>query len=315
MLKYKHLTSAQRYEIFALLANKISQRQIALTLNVSESTISREIKRNKNQRGHYSAAIAIENTKIRSMRSCNHRIRHAVRKRVLSLLVTEQWSPQQISGYLRREDIRISHETIYQWIRADKRAGGTLYTHCRHRLKHRKRFVGKARNIPHRVSIHERPPEADGKRFGDWEMDTIIGKGGSGVIVTLVERKTNYMLMSRLPKGKNAKELAQVVERLLFPFHKNVHTITTDNGSEFCEHERIAKYLKTKIYFADPYSSWQKGCIENTNKLIRQYIPKNMNFNDITDEYIKKVQQTINKRPRKKLNFLTPIFVFSKYLY
>ena len=113
--------------------------------------------------------------------------------------------------------------------------------------------------------------EADGKRVGDFELDTIIGKDGKGAIVTLVDRKTNYMMMKKSRKGKEAEEVAQIVRDLLFPYRHYVKTITTDNGSEFCDHRKISRALGATVYFADPYSSWQKGCIENTNKLIRQY--------------------------------------------
>ena len=164
------------------------------------------------------------------------------------------------------------------------------------------------KNIPHRISIHDRPPEADGKRFGDWEMDTIIGKNGKGAIVTLVERSTNIILMEKLENGKEPKALAKVVSRLLFPYKKTgVLTITTDNGSEFCAHRLITKKLGgTPVYFADSYCSWQKGAIENANKLIRQYIPKGTDFNDVTNAFIRRTQAKINARPREKLKFSTP---------
>ena len=206
----------------------------------------------------------------------NHRIKKEVKKRILYYLTEEQWSPKQISGYLKKEGINVSHKYIYQIIRADKEEGGTLYTHLRHKGKHKKRPVGKCPQIPDRISIHERPVEADGKRVGNFELDTIIGKDGKGTIVTLVDRKTNYMMMKKSRKGKEAEEVAQIVRDLLFPYRHYVKTITTDNGSEFCDHRKISQALGATVYFADPYSSWQKGCIWNTNKLIRQYIPKGL---------------------------------------
>ncbi len=310
---YKHLTSEQRYTISTLLANYSSLTYISKIIGVSVSTVSREIKRNSSKRG-YSYRLAHEYAKIRMERTCNHRIPVAIRKRAIELLSSKQYSPEQISGVFRLQGIKLSHETIYKWIRADKAAGGTLYLHCRHRLKHKKRIVGTAPYIRDRVSIHERPSEADGSRFGDWEMDTIVGQTGKEVIVTLVERRTNYMLMQRLPAGKQAKGLADTVIRMLFPFRQYVHTITTDNGCEFAEHKTIAKHLKTTVYFADPYASWQKGCIENTNKLVRQYIQKGMSFNRFTDKEIADIQQKLNQRPRRKLHFISPIIAFQKYL-
>lgn len=304
---YKHLNSAQRYAIFSLLANKISFSKIAKTLSISVSTVSREIKRNSGKRGYHpklAHEMACERRQWRVSR--NRSIPRHVKERCLKYLTEEQWSPEQISGYLAREGIKVSHETIYKWIREDKAQGGTLYKHLRHRGKHRKRCIGKCPQIKDRISIHDRPVEADGKRFGDWEMDTIIGKDGKGAILTLTERSTNYVLIKRLKHGKNPKELAQDVKWLLFPYRHLVRTITTDNGIEFCEHRAISKALGVTVYFADPYSSWQKGCIENANKLIRQYIPKSIDFENFTDEQIAQIQYKINRRPRKKLNFYDP---------
>ena len=176
-----------------------------------------------------------------------------------------------------------------------------------HELKYnrraRRRRPTKATNIPCRTSIHERPAEADGKRFGDWEMDTIVDSYGHAIL-TLTERSTNFILMERLKEGRKALPAAKAAVRLLFPYRTRVYTITTDNGSEFAAHLAITKGLarkgaeKTVVYFADSYSAWQKGAIENANKLIRKYIPKKANFNDFTEAYIKKVQYKLNRRPR-----------------
>lgn len=310
---YKHLTSQQRYGIFSLLATKSTLSFIAKTLNVSVSTVSREIKRNSWNK-KYRPKEAQELADGRKNRLApNRRIKNEVKKRVLYYLTEEQWSPEQISGFLKNEGIKVSHEYIYQLIRVDKQTGGTLYTHLRHRGKHRKRPIGKCPQIPDRISIHERPKEADGTRFGDFELDTIIGKDGKGAIVTLVDRKTNYLLMKKSPKGKDADEVAKIVRDLLFPYRHLVRTITTDNGSEFRNHRKISKALCATVYFADPYSSWQKGCIENTNKLIRQYIPKGTDFETLTDKQILQIQYKINRRPREKLNFMTPVDCFFDY--
>ena len=223
------------------------------------------------------------------------------------LLVTEQWSPEQISGVLAKDGKYISHETIYRMIRKDKAEGGTLYKHCRHKLKRRARPVGGRRiSIPNRTSISERPAEVDGKRFGDFEMDTIVGRGNHGAIVTLIKRSTNMLFMRKLKKGKNAKELARTVIHLLSPFKEHVKSITTDNGTEFACHEMIGKSLGVTICFADPYASWQKGAIENANGLIRQYVPKTETFEHVSHQQITKYSKRINIRPRKKLEFKTP---------
>lgn len=171
-----------------------------------------------------------------------------------------------------------------------------------------------ATNIPERVSIHERPAEADGRRFGDWEMDLIVGKVQKSAILTLCERSRNYLIMERLPCGKNHEKVADAVIRLLYPYRKNVLTITTDNGFEFRSHKKISEALKAPVYFADSYASWQKGRIENMNKLIRQYIPKGTDFRELSDEFIHSVQLKINRRPREKLNFSTPKDEFFRLL-
>ena len=306
---YNHLTREQRYAIYLGLQEGKSQKAIARQINVHPSTVSREIRRNSTRRGYYSWRSAHESAVIRGRHlPGNRHVNYNIKREALSLLRNEDWSPRQISGYLALKGDRVSHETIYKWIRADKT--GELSGHCRHRMKYRRhvRLPAKTRvrNIPDRTSIHDRPKEADGSRFGDWEMDLIIGKGQKSAILTLCERSVNYLIMERLPYGKNPDKVADTVIRLLMPYRKNVLTITTDNGTEFACHRKIAKALGTKVFFADSYASWQKGAIENMNKLVRQYIPKGTDFRLIEDDFIKKVQYKINRRPREKLKFNTP---------
>lgn len=311
---YKQLTSEQRYTISVLLSKGLKKKEIAEAIGVSNSTITRELQRNSNKRGVYKWEIAQKQAEKRSKRTPGNRaISKAIWSSVKHYLVDEQWSPEQISGYLAKDDIKISHETIYAWIREDKRNSGTLYKHLRHRLKHRKKYVGAGRScIINRKSIHERPAEADGKRFGDLEMDTIVGPNNQQAIVTLVDRNTNMLFMKKLKYGKDAKNLALTVIEMLKPIKKKLKTITTDNGKEFSAHEIISEALGVDVFFTDPYSSWQKGAIENANGLIRQYIPKKVSFNDYDDKDIKDIEEKINRRPRKKLGFETPIERFSK---
>jgi len=316
---YHQLISEQRYVISDLLNKGIPVKDIAIEVGCHISTIYREKKRNACKDGHYSPKLAHEMAMERWERIVtNSMIKPGVLRRALELLCREQWSPRQISGFLAREGVLISHERIYQVIRADKTDG--LASHTRHKMKHRKRCntIGAGvKNIPNRTSIHDRPAEADGKRFGDWEMDLIVDSR-QNAIVTLTERSTNFILMERLPQGKKAAPLAKVVTRMLFAWRKGVLTITTENGGEFVAHADITKGLRrkslpdVKIYFADPYASWQKGAIENANGLIRQYIPKGTSFNDFSDEDIKNIQLKLNRRPREKLNFETPIAVFNR---
>jgi len=305
---YKQLTSEQRYTISVLLQNRTKQKEIAKAINVSPSTVSREIRRNSGVRGRYNWETAQANAvQTKRRKPGNHSINKDVMEEARHLLVTEQWSPEQISGVLGKDGKYISHETIYRMIRKDKAEGGTLYKHCRHKLKRRARPVGGRRiSIPNRTSISERPAEVDGKRFGDFEMDTIVGRGNHGAIVTLIKRSTSMLFMRKLKKGKNAKDLARTVIHLLSPFKEHVKSITTDNGTEFACHEMIGKSLGVTIYFADPYASWQKGAIENANGLIRQYVPKTETFEHVSHQQITKYSKKINIRPRKKLEFKTP---------
>lgn len=157
------------------------------------------------------------------------------------------------------------------------------------------------------MSVDERPAEANGQTLGNREMDTIVGKDGKGAIVTLVERKSSFMLMEKLNTGKQAIPTADAVVRLLKGYRLSVRTITTDNGTEFAAHEIIEMELNARVYFAHPYSSWEKGAIENTKGLIRQYIPKKTDFKGITRGYVRMVVDKLNNRPRKKYGFIKPI--------
>lgn len=321
---YNQLTSQQRSQIFALLQRKTPKKDIASIVGCSQSTISRELRRNSTDKGNYLWEKAHRKAMERRKRTTANRVKDPVIVwEALNLLEDEDWSPQQISADMRKRGKFISHELIYQHIRADQT--GRLASHCRHRMKYNRHGrpvrTTKVRNMPDRVSIHQRPAEADGSRFGDWEMDTIVGKDGKGAIVTLTERSTNMILMERLPQGKHPEPLARTVIRLLFPYRQTVLSITTDNGSEFCAHKLISKALSPKgtvdpnlVYFADSYSSWQKGAIENANKLIRQYIPKGTDFSKLSDNFIHKIQLKLNRRPREKLNFDAPKNVFFKQI-
>lgn len=315
-MKYHHLIPEQRYTIDVLLQQKKSRKEICETIGISQSTLCREIKRNGGQRGYHcrQAQDKADDRKrrLRNYRNLTLEIRNFIRGR----LTREQWSPEQIVGWLREHDRdSVCVETVYAYIRADKENGGDLWTYCRHQLKHRKRR-GSApyKAVQNRTMIDERPEEWDGSTPGDFEMDTIVGKDGKGAIVTLVERSTNFTMARKLPQGKNAEALAQMVILMLLPYIGKIRSITTDNGSEFAEHLLIAKRLKTKIFFAHPYSSWEKGCIEYHNKLIRQYIPKGTDFDTVTDEMLKEIVIKINRRPRLKLGFSTPVAEFFKYI-
>ena len=212
-------------------------------------------------------------------------------------------------------EVKISKERIYQEIRMRPE----LHKYCHHKMKYRRhkpkayKKAGKSL-IPNRVSIHDRPAEADGSRFGDWEMDLVIGKGQKSAVLTIIERSRNMFMQKKLP-SKKPEDVAKAVIALLIPYKKYVLTITTDNGFEFRDHEDIARALDCKIYFADPYCSGQKGAVENANKIFREFFPKGTDFRKISQQELNKVQYLINDRPKKKLGFSTPKIEFYKMIH
>lgn len=312
-VQMKHITKEQRHEISTYLKCGKSRTFIAEALGVDKSTISREVNRNSSKTGRYSPKQAQELYEIRKERlKRNRKFTEKIELFIKEKIEEKQWSPKQIAGYCKKHlKPMVSHERIYQYVREDKKNGGGLWLNMRHKLKQRKRPVGKFIPIKNRVSIDQRPDVINNKeRFGDWEIDTVIGLNQKGAIVTITERITNFFLMQRLEKGKDAKALAATVIRMLLPYKFHVHSITSDNGTEFAEHEKIAKALNAEIYFTHPYSSWEKGLIEYTNKLIRQYIPKKSNFDEFNKLEMIEIQRKINARPREKLNFDTPVNIF-----
>jgi IS30 family transposase len=311
-----HLTNAQRYTISVMFAQKYSKTAIAATIGKNASTVGREITRNKSENGDYDAVTAQAKYE-KGIKSKPRPIK--MTDSVLKLVkdgLNKQWSPEQISQTAKSKGIIcVSHEKIYQYVWTDKQNGGNLYENLRNQgKKYRKRGAEKDKrgSIKNRVSIHERPAIVDEKaRLGDWEGDTIIGKDHKGAILTTNERKSGYLLMAKLG-GKNATDLAAELVAILSPHQAVCHTMTFDNGKEFARHEDIAAALDVAVYFADPYSSWQRGANENTNGLIRQYIPKKTDFDTISHERIIEIQDLINNRPRKRLNWRTPNVVFQE---
>jgi IS30 family transposase len=300
-----------------LLQKKKSQKEIADAVGKDKSVISRELKRNGNRNGYHahSAQMYADERKERFQEP--RKWTECMKRKIIKELTEEQWSPEQIRGKALRDGIAmVSVERIYQLIRYDKKQGGTLYKHLRHRLKHRKRPAGgKKVLIPDKVFIDQRPAIINNKeRFGDWEIDTMVGANHQGAILTATERKTGFLLMKKLAGGKDAKALAKDLFAMLLPYKNAVLSITSDNGSEFFEHKKLAKLLDTEYYFAHPFSSWERGLNEYTNGLIRQYIPKKHYFTEFSDQEILNIQHKINRRPRKLLNFDNPKNIFFRYL-
>ena len=311
MSNYKQLTREQRYQIYALMKAGLYQTQIAEVIGVHKSTISREIQRNKGLRG-YRPKQAHCFAETRRVKTVSTRI-SLYTWTLVERLLREDWSPEQASCWLDSEcQITVSHESIYQFILKDKRQGGNLYLHLRCKKQRRKRYGSTSRRgqLLNRVSIDQRPAIVDARsRIGDWELDTIIGKGHKQALVSITERRTRLTLVAKV-KRKSAALVSRSIRRLLEPIASKVFTLTSDNGKEFAKHQEIAAALQASFYFAHPYSSWERGLNENTNGLIRQYFPKKHDFTTITDKDISMVMNKLNNRPRKCLGFKTPNQVF-----
>jgi IS30 family transposase len=310
-MSYTQLTHEERYQIYILKKAEYDQTQIAELLGRNKSTISRELRRNRGLRG-YRPNQAHNLALLRRYDKAQPRIGNQVWQQV-EVLICEEWSPEQIVGRIAIEQgVSISHEWIYQYIYADKRSGGDLYRYLRCQKVRRKRYGIYSRRgcIPNQVSIDERPAIVDSKRrFGDWEGDTVIGKGHRGALVTLVERKSLYTVI-RAVLYKTAEAVRNAVVDGLTPHIDRVHTITYDNGREFADHEGMANDLEACIYFAHPYSSWERGLNENTNGLIRQYFPKDRDLRTVTKREVEEAMNKLNHRPRKSLGYRTPYEVF-----
>ena len=284
-----------------------SLSEIATILGRHRSTIYREISRNsglKSYRPRQAEILASQ----RSERSRNApKISRSLWQSVTKLL-EEKLSPEQISAQLG-----LSHETIYKHVYADKSLGGDLYRHLRCQKKRRKRYAGgrdRRGQIIGRRPISERPTHVEKRsQIGHWEGDTLIGKGHKQAIVSLVERKSGYAVLKKVSK-KTSELVRSAIIKGLQPISEKVKTITFDNGLEFSQHAEIDKALKSKSYFADPFSSWQRGSNENLNGLVRQYIPKNRPLSTVTHEELEMIQDRLNNRPRKRLGFKTPNEVF-----
>jgi transposase, IS30 family len=310
MSHYKQLAYEQRCQIEALIEIGLSQRAIARIVGTSQSTISREIRRNTGQRGYrYKQAHCMAVKRKRD--AIKPYVMTPSMIAIVEFLLAKRWSPEQISFWLALfGNAFVSHERIYQHVWADKRRGGSLHLFLRrHGKKYQSRgkFKGNRGQIKNKISIDERPESVETREtVGHWEIDTVIGKDHCGVLVTIVERSTRFTLCKRV-MSKRADEVAKATITLLTPFRQLVHSITADNGKEFAHHERISSALNCAFYFAHPYSSWERGCNENTNGLLRQYYPKNTNFKLVDEDELQRVLDELNERPRKVLEFNNPM--------
>jgi len=317
MREYRQLTEEDRIEIYAMKQAGKKQNNIAVKLGVHPSTISRELSRNAGLRGYRPK---------QAQQKALHRM-FTARKAVKMTLETidyieykllQEHSPEHIAERMKLDPEwhgpAVSHERIYQHIWQDKAQGGTLYKHLRiggtkQRRKHRNSRDMRG-TIPNRVGIEKRPRIVERKiRIGDWEGDTVIGKNHQGALVTLVDRKSKLTLIGKVDRY-TAEAVEQTIITLMDMLPRRNYTLTVDNGKEFASHESVAETLQIKVYFADPYSAWQRGLNENTNGLIRQYVPKASDVRILTDEQMQHIMDRLNNLPRKSLGYLTPNEVF-----
>jgi IS30 family transposase len=320
-VSYSHLTEEQRVQLAGFLRAKIKKKEIARLLGKDPSTIRRELRRNKtNNKTGYDARVARRKTKARRVKA-NKRFRKIennprLRKYVLKK-IKKYWSPEQVAGRLKRERKKsaICHETIYQYIYT-KKSKLKRYLRCQ-KGKYRRRYGSKkaeiAREEAKKKRIDVRPPIVDQRqRIGDWEGDTIRGAERTTAILTHVERKSGYLIADKLDKATAECTKNIITKRFMNIPKSKRYTITYDNGNEFSFHDMIEEKMKTDIYFAYPYHSWERGTNENTNGLLRQFFPKKTPFRNVTQKEINKKVWLINTRPRKRLSYLTPHEMFRK---
>lgn len=317
--QYQQLTHDDRCQIYTLLKSGKSKSHIADFVGCHRSTIYRELQRNVGKKGYrFKQAGAFASTR-RSKASRRQYVWTDELKFLVEAKLTDfQWSPEQISGWLRRnKNLQVSPERIYQHVWEDKRQGGILYKHLRHGKKKYNKRSGKNAGrgcIKDRVDISERPTIVEDKeRFGDLELDTIIGAGHQGAMVSIVDRATKYTWLKILPNRKADIVTAAIIE-MLQEIKAHVHTLTFDNGKEFASHMEIAKGLNVETYFARPYCSWERGLNEHTNGLVRQYFPKKTSFAIIEHDDVVRVQHLLNHRPRQILNFKSPFEALSDHI-
>ena len=318
-MQYTHLAQEERFLISKLFQAGLPRCGIAGKLGRHHSTVSREIKRNSGKQGYqYEQADEFAKRRRTKASSVPCKMTEEIWTTVDSLVVKQHWSPEQIAGRLRRENVvSISANWIYNHIREDREAGGSLFQHLRRRGKkpNRRGRDGAGRGvIPGRVDISERPEEVEEKsRVGDWEADTIIGAKHRGALVSLVDRASKFTFLSKVGR-KTAKEVGEAMLRCLEPVKELVHTITADNGKEFAGHSKVSEGLEAGFYFATPYHSWERGLNEHTNGLVREFFPKSRDLRKVDPKEVERVRELLNTRPRRVLGYRMPAEVFYEAL-
>jgi transposase, IS30 family len=309
MTRYHQLTSGERYALSALRKQGCSQAEIARSLGRHRSTVSREIRRNRSKDGRYRPSVADDFSRRRRSRSRRNQRFTAEDWAVVIARLKELWSPEQIAGRLRRMgELHISHETIYRYVWSDKQRGGALYLLLRQASKKRRKRYGRYDSrgrLAGKRHISARPPGAENRScVGHWEGDTVLGSSDKHCILTLVERKTGFVMIGKL-EGRTTEAMNRRAISLLGRARR-VRTITVDNGTEFHGYKDIEAATATRFFFATPHHSWERGTSENTNGLIRQYLPKRHSMAQVSQHICSRIARRLNNRPRKRLHYLTP---------
>jgi IS30 family transposase len=310
-MMYRQITSEERYTLVALRRLGLTHAAIARHLGRHPSTIAREWQRNRDPwDGYYRP----DNAQLRMVTRRSHSRRNRRFSdqdlQQVDRYLCQDWSPEQVAGYLRRTgQLSISHETIYQYIWTDKRQGGHLYTHLRGARKQRwKRYrsYNSRGRLPGKRAITERPASVETPRqVGHWEIDTMLGDSSRECLMSLVERKTGYLVLGKLP-ARTTAALNRRTIALIRAQPQPVRTITADNGTEFHRYAQIEQATGARFYFATPHHAWERGTNENTNGLIRQYVPKGQSMRHLTQHQCDAIARTLNQRPRKRLGYRTP---------
>jgi len=315
-----HITQLQRYAICCMLKQGYKQIEIAVAIGKDKTVVSKEIKRNSDKRnGVYKHELAQKKYAKRQKEKAKQKRFTKNIQQAIELLLRDDYSPEQVVGYLEKQDEKtVSIERIYQHIWQDKKNHGDLHTHLRRQgRRYRKRGASKDSRgvIRNRVSIDERPAIVEKRaRFGDIEVDLIIGKNHNQAILTINDRASGMLKMKKIP-SKQASVVTEAITTLLEDWKPYLHTITADNGKEFAGHQEVAESLSIDYFFAHPYHSWERGSNENLNGLIRQYFTKGSDFTNITEQRVKEVETKLNNRPRKRYKYQNPIFVMEQLLF
>ncbi len=319
MRTYHQLTPEERYALSALRKQGLSQGQIARTLGRAPSTISREVRRNSKDGGGrvYRPALADDIARWKRSRSRRNRRFGWEDWVLIAQCLQEEWSPEQIAGRFKRDGLMsISHETIYRYVWDDRRRGGTLHLHLRGSPKQRRKRYGaydSRGRLAGKRPICERPAGAQNRsRVSHLEADTVIGNiSDKHCVLTLVDRKSGYVMIGKL-EARTIEATNRRAVHLINNAVRLTHTVTADNGTEFHGYKTIEAATGSKFYFATPYHSWERGTSENTNGLIRQYLPKRQSMAHINQRHCSRIAEKLNNRPRKRLGFLTPKECYEK---